>query len=119
MKLESICRRWVAEEALSGIDERTRDKALLFLSQGEMVSRVEDGVAKQSPIAKLEMETYEGLSDQQALLVISHAKEDVPGCVRDWICLPEPGEGKLPRSGKLSGPLELNPQGWDEIWAGR
>ncbi|RMX88468.1 hypothetical protein D0869_01607 [Hortaea werneckii] len=109
----------ILDEALSGIDERTRDKALLFLSQGEMVSRVEDGVAKQSPIAKLEMETYEGLSDQQALLVISHAKEDVPGCVRDWICLPEPGEGKPPRSGKLSGPLELNPHGWDEIWAGR
>ncbi|RMZ17102.1 hypothetical protein D0860_00719 [Hortaea werneckii] len=109
----------ILDEALSGIDERTRDKALLFLSQGEMVSRVEDGVAKQSPIAKLEMETYEGLSDQQALLVISHAKEDVPGCVRDWICLPEPGEGKPPRSGKLSGPLELNPNGWDEIWAGR
>ncbi|KAI6843604.1 P-loop containing nucleoside triphosphate hydrolase protein [Hortaea werneckii] len=109
----------ILDEALSGIDERTRDKALLFLSQGEMVSRVEDGVAKQSPIAKLEMETYEGLSDQQALLVISHAKEDVPGCVRDWICLPEPGEGKPPKSGKLSGPLELNPHGWDEIWAGR
>ncbi|KAI7163061.1 P-loop containing nucleoside triphosphate hydrolase protein [Hortaea werneckii] len=109
----------ILDEALSGIDERTRDKALLFLSQGEMVSRVEDGVAKQSPIAKLEMETYEGLSDQQALLVISHAKEDVPGCVRDWICLPEPGEGKPPRSGRLSGPLELNPHGWGEIWAGR
>ncbi|KAI7284813.1 P-loop containing nucleoside triphosphate hydrolase protein [Hortaea werneckii] len=109
----------ILDEALSGIDERTRDKALLFLSQGEMVSRVEDGVAKQSPIAKLEMETFEGLSDQQALLVISHAKEDVPGCVRDWICLPEPGEGKPPRSGKLSGPLELNTHGWDEIWAGR
>jgi hypothetical protein len=58
----------------------------------------------------------EGLGEEQALLVISHAKEDVPGCIREWICLSEPGEQKTPRIGELDGPLELNPEGWRDIW---
>jgi len=106
------------DEALSGIDEVTRDKALLFLSQGEKVSRVKDGVAQGSPLARLGSTVMEGLSPQQALLIISHSKEDVPGCLREWICLPEPGEDIAPRSGALPGPLELNPQGWNDIWDG-
>ncbi|KAK5136588.1 hypothetical protein LTR08_002602 [Meristemomyces frigidus] len=106
----------ILDEALSGIDETIRDKALLFLSQGEKVSRVKDGVAEESKLAQLNMTVMDGLSHEQALLVISHSKEDVPGCVREWICLPEPGEGMAPRVGKLPGPLELNPQGWDNIW---
>jgi hypothetical protein len=40
----------------------------------------------------------------------------VPGCVREWICLPEPGEQKAPRMGELAGPLELNPKGWEAVW---
>lgn len=87
----------ILDEAFSGIDEAVRDRALAFLSHGD------NGV-------------MQGLSEEQALLVISHAKEDVPGCVREWICLPEPGEQKGPRIGELGGPLELNPEGWKEIW---
>ncbi|KAF2480833.1 ABC transporter domain-containing protein [Neohortaea acidophila] len=109
----------ILDEALSGIDEATRDKALLFLSQGETVAAVVDGVAQPSVLTQLDMVVHSGLSPDQALLVISHSKEDVPGCVREWICLPEPGEGRIPRTGKLSGPLELNPQGWGEIWGER
>ena len=89
----------ILDEAFSGMDEAVRDRALSFLSHGEKG----DGV-------------MEGLSEEQALLVISHAKEDVPGCVREWICLPEPGEQRGPRMGQLGGPLELNPEGWKEIW---
>lgn len=87
----------ILDEAFSGIDEAVRDRALAFLSHGD------NGV-------------MQGLSEEQALLVISHAKEDVPGCVREWICLPEPGEQKGPRIGELGGPLELNPEGWKDIW---
>lgn len=89
----------ILDEAFSGMDEAVRDRALSFLSHGEKG----DGV-------------MQGLSEEQALLVISHAKEDVPGCVREWICLPEPGEQKGPRMGELNGPLELNPGGWGQIW---
>ena len=93
----------ILDEAFSGMDEEVRDRALNFLSHGEKGGSGGDGVV-------------EGLGAEQALLVISHAKEDVPGCIREWICLPEPGEQKAPRIGELKGPLELNPEGWAEIW---
>ncbi|KAK3712837.1 hypothetical protein LTR37_008928 [Vermiconidia calcicola] len=106
----------ILDEALSGIDEVTRDKALLFLSHGENVASVVQGEAKESSISKLGKVVFGGLSPEQALLIISHSKEDVPGCLREWICLPEPGEGRAPRTGALPGPLDLNPRCWDEIW---
>lgn len=112
----------ILDEAFSGIDEAIRDKCLRFLAHGEKKigsvhkERGKDPVLNDSPIATHGEVVFEGLNDQQALLVISHSKEDVPGCVREWICLPEAGEGKPARWGSLKGPLELNPHGWDEIW---
>ncbi|WPH04534.1 Hypothetical protein R9X50_00742600 [Acrodontium crateriforme] len=106
----------ILDEATSGIDETVRDKALLFLSQGEKYDSIIDGVGTDSVLSRLGVITTEGLTHQQALLVISHAREDVPGCLREWICLPEPGEGLAPRIGVLDGPLELNTKGWDGIW---
>ncbi|EMC91902.1 hypothetical protein BAUCODRAFT_28127 [Baudoinia panamericana UAMH 10762] len=106
----------ILDEALSGVDEAVRDKALLFLSHGQKISKVVNNVASPSMLSRIGAVTFEGLLPEQALLVISHAKEDVPGCIREWICLPEPGEGKAPRTGRLPGPLELNAGAWDEIW---
>ncbi|KAK4540509.1 hypothetical protein LTR36_009147 [Oleoguttula mirabilis] len=106
----------ILDEALSGIDEAIRDKALLFLSHGERISKVQNGSAEDSVLSHAGLMAMDGLSPEQALLVISHSKEDVPGCVREWICLPEPGEGNAPRVGALPGPLELNRGGWDEVW---
>lgn len=107
----------ILDEALSGIDERVRDKALLFLSHGERVTKVENGLAQLSVLEQLGKVCVEGLSQEQALLVISHSKEDVPGCLREFICLPEPGRGTLPTVGVLPGPLELHPRAWKEqIW---
>jgi len=106
----------ILDEAFSGMDEAVRDKALLFLSQGERIIGVAGAIGEPSAQSKLGRVVMEGLSPEQALLVISHSKEDVPGCIREWICLPEPGEGRPPRTGSLSGPLELSPSRWDEIW---
>ena len=108
----------ILDEAFSGMDAETRDKALLFLSHGETMSRVAKGNAgvRTSLLADMHEVRLHGLSEKQALLTISHSKEDVPGCVRQWICLPELGEGRAPRWGSLQGPLELNPEGWNEIW---
>jgi len=106
----------ILDEALSGIDEAIRDKALLFLSHGEQIAAVIDGQAQLSVISKLDKVVFAGLSPAQAVLVISHSREDVPGCLREWICLPEPGEGRGPRTGTLPGPLELNPEGWNDVW---
>lgn len=97
----------ILDEAFSGMDEAVRDRALSFLSHGEKKKEHESADAAA---------VMQGLGEEQALLVISHAKEDVPGCVREWICLPEPGEQKAPRTGELAGPLELNPEGWEGIW---
>lgn len=107
----------ILDEALSGIDEHIRDKALLFLSQGEAVIQVRGSFAQPSALSLLDKVCFPGLTPDQALLVISHSKEDVPGCLREWICLPEPGEGKPPRLGKLPGPLEAHPKEWSQgIW---
>ena len=109
----------ILDEAFSGMDPSTRTKALLFLSHGETLSSSPNKGVQPSLLADMEEVTVRGLSHQQALVTISHSKEDVPGCVRNWICLPEPGEGRAPRWGTLKGPLELNPQGWDRIWGVR
>jgi len=106
----------ILDEAFSGMDEVVRDKALLFLSQGERVCGVAGDTAEQSVVNKAGAAVMEGLTPEQALLVISHSKEDVPGCIREWTCLPEPGEGRAPRTGSLQGPLELSPRRWDDIW---
>ncbi|KAK8208026.1 hypothetical protein M8818_004064 [Zalaria obscura] len=124
----------ILDEAFSGIDEVIRDKCLLFLSHGEKVtlttttssttgSSTADGIEDTSQrklqpslVAQANCVRIEGLTENQALVVISHAPEDVPGAVRQWICLPEPGEGKPARWGNLEGPLELNSKGWEQIW---
>ena len=84
----------ILDEAFSGMDRAAREKAFRFLAHE--------------------------LTDQQALIVIAHDRGDVPGCIREWLCLPEPaGRGQPqapPRTGELAGPLELRPEAWSEIW---
>lgn len=110
----------ILDEALSGVDAKIRDKALLWLSQGEKIECVEGALAVESVQARLggEKMAFQGLEDRQALVVIAHEKGDVPGCVREWICLPQGEEkGVEPRVGVLGGPLELRPDAWEaEIW---
>ncbi|KAJ9623197.1 hypothetical protein H2203_006134 [Taxawa tesnikishii (nom. ined.)] len=98
----------ILDEAFSGIDEVVRDKCLLFLSHGERFRLTTDRetgnkTLEPSIVESANAVTMTGLSDEQALLVISHSREDVPGCIREWICLPEPGEGRAARWGRLEG----------------
>ena len=72
-------------------------------------------VIRQSEIAKLGRIQMPGLQDSQALVTISHSRQEVPGCVRNWICLPESGT-KPPRFGRLDGPVELSIERWNQIW---
>jgi ABC-type molybdenum transport system ATPase subunit/photorepair protein PhrA len=116
----------ILDEAFSGMDDAARDKCLLFLSHGESMmfrytfsmagrARPSGPIPLESDVSKLGKVRVPGLSADQALLVVSHKKEEVPGCVREWLCLPQPGEGAV-RFGKLDGPLELQKTGWDVIW---
>jgi ABC-type molybdenum transport system ATPase subunit/photorepair protein PhrA len=113
----------ILDEAFSGMDDFARDKCHLFLSHGEnamfhlkrMGSPINSPKITRSDLSRLGMSKIQGLQDRQALIVISHKKEEVPGCVRNWICLPESGHG-VPRLGRLGAPLELASSGWKEIW---
>ncbi|CAD6564015.1 MAG: hypothetical protein ASARMPRED_002645 [Alectoria sarmentosa] len=115
----------VLDEAFSGMDDRVRDKCMLFLTWGEtksfgvLVNRkehVKERFVYDTPPQLLSERILEGLSKNQALICVSHIKEEVPGVVRRWMSLPEAGTGNVARFGKFPGPLEGYDSGWDEIW---
>ena len=104
----------ILDEAFSGMDDLARDKCLLFLSRGESME-LHYTDAGHRPVETDKDVVVPGLQDDQALLCISHSRQEVPGCIRDWICLPEPGTGP-PRFGKFDGPVEMSKDRWNEIW---
>ena len=118
----------ILDEAFSGMDDFARDRCLLFLSHGEsMVFRFhgQGGTklrslrprASESMLSRLDKVKVPGLSKEQALIVVSHRREDVPGCVREWLRLPLTGEGP-PKMGRMNGPLELQLDVWEkDIWS--
>lgn len=102
----------VLDEAFSGMDEAVRDKCMLFLTHGQTME-YRAGEAVRSRKARV---TVEGLTSRQALICIAHLKEEVPDCVRDWICLPEANTGQPARLGRLSRPLREDEAGWRDLW---
>jgi hypothetical protein len=109
----------ILDEAFSGMDDVVRDKCLLFLSRGQTM-QLEYRDSRPRPVEsdvvkKGEEVALKGLQANQALLCISHSMLEVPGVVRQWVCLPEPGTG-APRFGQFDGPVELDPRRWQEIW---
>ncbi|KAJ4296917.1 hypothetical protein N0V90_006965 [Kalmusia sp. IMI 367209] len=108
----------ILDEAFSGMDDLARDKSLLFLSHGENLSLhyTDAGPKPVESEAKRRGEVVvPGLQDHQALLCVSHSRQEVPGCVREWLCLKEQGMGE-PNRGRWDGPLELGKGRWEEIW---
>lgn len=107
----------ILDEAFSGMDDGVRDRCLLFLAHGETkrlctsTSQIID-----SKVAKAGRVTIGGLNENQALVCISHVREEIPGSVREWICLPEANTGEPARFGRLDGPIEGNYERWNEIW---
>ncbi|CAO1601365.1 hypothetical protein XANCAGTX0491_005030 [Xanthoria calcicola] len=127
----------VLDEAFSGMDAALRNKCLLFLTWGTTKVFAKPVQKRISPpttttttrkswrrrvldtppeVLDLEGVRVEGLSREQALIVVSHVKEEVPGLVRDWVYLPEAGTGEKARFGHLEGPLEGVRGGWEKIW---
>ena len=113
----------ILDEAFSGMDDSIRDKCMLFLTWGEARSfdYVTDNSNDNKPRKKIcERKPNQvfvgGLTNEQALICVSHVKEEVPGLVRKWMCLPEANEGTAARFGHLDGPLEGDPHGWNRIW---
>lgn len=104
----------ILDEAFSGMDDLARDKCLLFLSRGQTME-LHYTDAGHKPVKSEKDAVMPGLQDRQALLCISHSRQEVPGCIRYWVCLPEPGTGP-PRFGKFDGPVEMGKERWNEIW---
>lgn len=103
----------ILDEAFSGMDDAVRSKCMLFLTHGE-AQRMGDEAG--GHVTKTSKAQVTGMEDHQALLCISHVREEVPDSVREWICLPEATTGKAARFGRLRGPIEVDQEGWQEIW---
>ncbi len=115
----------VLDEAFSGMDDYVRDKCILFLTWGH-TRYYRYYTRDKVPLAKRQLTATEphslgdvfmdGLTDDQALICVSHVKEEVPGVVREWMCLPKANEGKPARFGRVPGPLNDDSKRWNEIW---
>ena len=120
----------ILDEAFSGMDDGVRDRCLLFLAHGErkcfgygsMTGSVSSQIRKEgrrivdSDISSAGQVKVGGLNKDQALLCISHVREEIPGSIREWICLPEINTAKPARFGRLNGPIEGDYTRWNEIW---
>ena len=116
----------ILDEAFSGMDEHLRDKCMLFLQHGEsqtFAPQRGDGAEPgkrevgESEVSRKGKVRVRGLKDSQALICVSHVREEVPAVVRDWLCLPEANEGKAAKFGRLDRPLDQDEERWREIWA--
>ncbi|KAG7005040.1 ABC transporter ATP-binding protein modF [Physcia stellaris] len=111
----------VLDEAFGGMDEAVRDKCMLFMTWGTSRSCYHDqrGEGQQLSTGQaddLSAIRIRGLDEDQTLICVSHVKEEVPDVVRSWMCLPEAGQGKPARFGRLHAPLKNDEAQWREIW---
>jgi ABC-type molybdenum transport system ATPase subunit/photorepair protein PhrA len=113
----------VLDEACSGMDDGVRDKCLLFLEAGQtkQYTKLSDGseAIVESDASKTGNVKVGGLTDDQALVCISHVREEIPDCIREWICLPEAHSGEPARFGVADAPLSRDEESWREIWGMR
>ena len=114
----------ILDEAFSGMDENTRIKCLLFLAYGETMwfRRRKSNVAErgealgQTLLAKYSDVSFSGLEPRQALISISHRKEEVPFVVSTWLCLPAAAGGEAPRFGEISRIRRGSSNWWEKAW---
>lgn len=62
---------------------------------------------------------FTGLSDKQALVVVSHVREEIPGIVNEWLRLPgeeETIEGRGVEMGKCDDGSIRTVEGWGKVW---
>jgi ABC-type molybdenum transport system ATPase subunit/photorepair protein PhrA len=110
----------ILDEAFSGMDDDAKDKCLLFLESGERLA-LEKNLSATQPIVAPSLQSafgvvkFPGLLSSQALLVVSHMRDQVPRCVTQWMTLPEPGQGP-PRIGRLDRPISQDDRAWSTVW---
>lgn len=118
----------ILDEAFSGLSTETRDKAMAWLEYREGKAGTARKPGSLSPHASNSLEVafdspahFPGLKPTQALVVVSHVKEEIPGIVNEWLRLP--GEEEVSEEGRgietgfvTPGALST-PQGWNRVWA--
>ena len=98
----------ILDEALSGMSPSMRDKCVDFLQRGE-----QDCSSRR----------FTGISSDQALIVISHVKEEIPDSVRQYVRLPahfdtaDDDDVLDFRIGALRGKAIFNSHVWDLVWS--
>lgn len=102
----------ILDEPFSGLTASQRDKCLEFLERGQ----------RKPPSRHAAPLRHSGLSEDQALIMISHVKEEIPDWVRHYMRLPSGSSddpdaldfrfGSLKQSSRLG-----DPKTWDLAWA--
>lgn len=101
----------ILDEAFSGLTSAIREKALKFLEHGDTSLSADTA---QGDII------FPGLTEQQALVVVSHVKEEIPDAVDEYIRLPsveEASEGKTVEMGRTKRGWVKTDEGWNAVWA--
>lgn len=122
----------ILDEPFSNMSASLRDKCIHFLEAGEMRGNLKSPITKRaanpeatwlkgSNVNPSEVR-HRGLSKDQALIMISHVKEEIPDSVRYYMRLPsDPGDGGEPldfRFGVLQrGSVMSDPKIWDLAWS--
>lgn len=101
----------ILDEAFSGLPTNTRIKALNWLEHGDSSRSVGAGGKPH---------LFPGLTDQQALVVVSHDREEIPDCIDEFVRLPGEEEategGKTVEIGKTSPGYMKTTAGWNHAW---
>lgn len=101
----------ILDEPFSGLTASQRDKCLAFLEHGEALSVWKKGIKYR----------FNGLTDDQALVLISHVKEEIPDSVRYYMRLPSAADDSEAldfRFGMLKSLSRLSdPDIWATAWA--
>ncbi len=112
----------ILDEAFSGLSARTRDKAMAWLERGQ--SSTEYALSPSLSTSKTQEQgniIFPGLTDSQALVVVSHVKEEIPDCVDEWLRLPgeeeilETGRGVEGGRTQQRGWIKSQ-EGWMKVW---
>ncbi|KAI9043141.1 putative ABC transporter [Aspergillus affinis] len=128
----------ILDEAFSGMPATMRDKCIHFLEVGE-ASRAWSTSKRRASHSRTWLKGYNttpsnarflGLTDEQALIMITHNWEEIPDSVRYWMRLPAPAE-KGEDAEKWEDPIDFrigtigrevslgDPKYWDMAWLPR
>lgn len=123
----------ILDEALSSMPASTRDKCITFLETGEVIPQhlipppnTRRPKNEQPPIKGFNSDPttirHTGISQNQALIMISHVKEEIPDTIRHYMRLPsDPGDGAEPldfRLGVLENDWVMSDSPmWERVWS--